>query len=178
MQNQPEIVLMIGVQTLNDVNKILNLLTSTKVLKKENELYSISKNDTPFPVFLTIKDNILFIGNNKSFIENPIAYAPDAQVGTEHSKLFSKNTSVAFVNAAKIAGYFAKESLEKNQKISAVAAALFSDITMYSRNTGKGYSSSNIKLKLSETTDNSITDIIKFINTIYTVITEEKTVYD
>jgi len=166
MQNQPEVVLMLGVGNVENVSKIIKLLVNVKTIKQDGNLYAFEKSGSPFSFYLSLQDNILFMSNSKSFIQNPVVYSEDKQLGKEHSKMFAKNTMVSYVNIAKITDYYARDTTSKFQDSFSYATSQVSDITMYGANKGDR-SSSSLILKLKETNDNSLVDIIKFINTVY-----------
>jgi hypothetical protein len=164
IQTQPDVLFMLGIGNINDVNKILKLLIDTKSLKKEGNLYQIEAMGSPLPVYLTIQDGILFIGNNKENLAKPVLNMP----GEEHTKLFNKNTFVAYANMDNIAKYFIKEGSDKNQKIFTDVLGFCSSMSVCGSHKGNA-SSSNFVLKLKNTEDNSIFDICKFINTLFLI---------
>lgn len=164
-ENQPEIQLMLGVGNKDDVNKIIKLLVSTKLLKQDGNIYGFEKGGSALPIYLTLHDNILFLSNNKAYIQNPVAYAPERQFGKEHTKMFSANTTVCYVNTAKIMEYFAKDTTNRYRK-SFADAALFRDVKLVSAS-NKDFTNSKLIIKLNETSDNSLTDIINYINAAY-----------
>jgi hypothetical protein len=163
-QTQPDVLFMLGIGNINDVNKILKLLIDTKSLRKEGNLYQIEAMGSPLPVYLTIQDGILFIGNNKDNLAKPAMNQP----GEEHAKLFNKNTFVAYANMDNIAKYFIKEGSDKNQKIFTDVMGFCSSMSVCCSHKGNT-SSSNFVLKLKSTEDNSIFDICKFINTLFLI---------
>jgi len=166
IQNQPEVLFMLGVGNAIDVNKIIKLLVNTEALKQEGAVYSFSKGSSAFPFYLTLQDNILFMSNSKSYIQNPVVYEADKQLGKEHSKMFASYTTVSFVNIAKITEYYAKDTTNKFQSVFSDATRQVSDIK-YCGGNNNGYSNSRVILKLKETNDNSIVDIIKFLDALY-----------
>lgn len=172
IQNQPEVLLMLGVGNKENVNKIIKLLVNLHALKQEKNFYGLEKNSSSFPFYLTLQDNILFFSNSKSFIQNPTVYADDQQLDKKHSKMFAANTTVLYVNMAQITGYYQNDTTNKYRSTFSDATKQFSDITMCGGNKGN-YSSSHLIFKLKETNDNSLVDIIKFMNTIY--VNEQKT---
>lgn len=164
-ENQPEMLLMLGVGNKDDVNKIIRLLVSTKVLDKDGNIYGIKSRGSALPVYLTVLDNILFLSNNKAIIQNPVVYTSDKQLAKDHARMFSKNNMVCYVNAAKITTYFANDTTNKYRK-SFADAGMFQEIQMVGA-TRKDCSSSSLILKLTESSDNSLIDIINFINAAY-----------
>jgi hypothetical protein len=166
MEMQPEVLFMAGIGNVQDVNKFLKLFMATKVLEQEGNIYSVGKGASKLPVFIAIHDDILFISNNRSFVEQPKIYAKNEQLSKEHVKMFSKNTGVMFANTEKIAKQYALQGLSKNEKILENAGDLFKSVTI----TGgykDGISTSGCVLKLSNTSNNSLTDIFKFLNDLY-----------
>lgn len=172
-QMRPEILLMLGIGNRGDVEKILKLFNTSQLLKQYGNYYGLAKNNSSLPVYFRIQDNILFITNSQSFAENPVVYAGDKQLDKTHAALFKKNTSVLYVDIASITGFFAKDTTTRYQKNLTSATALFSSVTMYGSHK-PGYAESKCVLKLKETTDNALVDIIKFINTIYENSTKVK----
>ncbi len=166
MQMQPEILLMLGVGNVADVTKILKLLISLDALKQEGDLYELSYRNSDLPVYLKIQDDILFISNNKNFVEKPEILAKDKLLGKEHTKMFNENSYIAYANTSKIAQYFAKQGKSEDDKILTEAAELFSSIKMLGKSKN-GYSSASCVFELSKTDDNSLVDILKFINNLY-----------
>jgi len=165
-QMQPEILFMLGVGNVNDVNKILKLLTDMKSLKKDGDFYQAQTNGTPLPVYLTIQDGILFIGNNKNNLAKPVN--TQARLDEEHTQLFSKNTFVAFANMDNIAKYFITEGSDKNKRIFSDVTRLLSNIKICSSRKGN-LSSSNFIIKLKNSGDYSIFNIFKLMNTLYLI---------
>jgi hypothetical protein len=168
MQMQPEISLMLGIGNIDDVNKIIKLLISLELLKPEGNLYTLSYKNTNLPAYLKIQDKILFISNNKSYVEHPQVVAKNKQLSKVHAKMFSQNSFVVYANTSKIAQHYALQGHSGNEKILTEAAALFSNIKILGRSK-KGYSSASCVLELSKTNDNSIVDILKFMNDLYLV---------
>ena len=167
-QMQPEIQFMMGVGNITDVNKILKLLINLKVLRQEGNLYCVEYNNNPLPVYISIHDGILFIGNNKANIANPVVYPKDKQLDDEHMKLFSKNTFVAYASMNNIAKYFVKEGSDKTQRSFMEVAGMFTNIKIYSGHKGD-HGSTNFVMKLTNTEDNSMLDLIKFFNALYII---------
>jgi hypothetical protein len=164
-ENQPEMQLMLGVGNKDDVNKIIKLLVSTKLLRQDGNVYGFEKGSSALPVYLSVHDNILFLSNNKAYIQNPVAYAPEKQFSKEHAKMFSANTTVCYVNTAKIMEYFARDTTNRYRKTFA-DASLFQELKMISASK-KDYSNMKLTIKMKETSDNSLTDIINYINAAY-----------
>jgi hypothetical protein len=167
-QMQPEIQFMMGVGNITDVNKILKLLINLKVLRQEGNLYCVEYNHNPLPVYISIHDGILFVGNNKADIAKPVIYPKDKQLDDEHTKLFSKNTFVAYASMNNIAKYFVKEGSDKMQRSFMEVAGMFSDIKIYSGHQGN-HGSTKFMMKLTNTEDNSMLDLIKFFNALYVI---------
>jgi hypothetical protein len=166
MQMQPEVLCMIGVGNVADVNKLFKLLTSFDALKQEGNMYSLSIKYANLPVFFKIQDDILFISNNRKYVEQPQVYAKNKQLGKDHFKMFKKNNFVAYANTSNIAQYFVKQNPSENDKILTDASQLFKSVKMLGR-TKNGFSSANCVFELSKTNDNSIVDILKFLNDLY-----------
>ena len=166
MQMQPEVLCMIGVGNVADVNKIFKLLTSFDALKQDGNLYSISVKYANLPIYFKIQDDILFISNNRKYVEQPQVYAKNKQLGKVHSKMFKENNFVAYANTSNIAQYFVKQNPSENDKILTDASQLFKSVKMLGR-TKNGYSSASCVIELSKRTDNSIVDILKFLNDLY-----------
>ena len=166
-EKMPEIVIMIGVGNKEDVNKLINLLISLKALKKEGNVYSVDIKKNKFPVHLRITDNILFISNNKAYVNKPVVFEKSKQLHKDHSKIFKKNTFVSYANTAVISRYFADtEGYFKEKKISTETSNFLKDIKMYGY--GKGtYMHTKYIFQLFESEDNSISDVLKFINKLY-----------
>ena len=165
-QMRPEVLLMLGIGNKGDVEKLLKLFKASQLLKQYGNYYGLAKNNSSLPVYFRIQDNILFITNSLPVAENPVVYAPEKQLGIEHANMFKKNTSIMFVDIATITNYFAKDSTNKYQKDFIEATGLFSNITMCGAYKAESTDSQCV-LKLKETGDNSMVDLIKFINTIY-----------
>jgi hypothetical protein len=165
-QMRPEVLLMLGLGNQGDVEKILKLFKTSQLLKQEGNYYGLAKNNSSLPVYFRIHDNILFITNSQSFAENPVVCADGKQLDKVHANMFKKNTSVLYLDIANITGFFAKDTTNRYHKDFTSATGLFSGITMYGANK-QGYAESKCVLKLKETSDNAMVDIIKFINAIF-----------
>ena len=168
IQMQPEILFMAGIGNVADVKKILKLLISVEALKLEGNIYSIAYKHADLPVYIKIQDDILFISNNKSYIENPKVYSADKQPGKEHIKMFKQNNFVAYANTTEIAKYFAKQGKSENEKIISQAGDLFKSVKIVG-NTKNGSSKASCVFELSKSNNNSIVDIIKYLNELYLV---------
>jgi len=166
MQMQPEILFMLGIGNVADVNKLLKLLMSFDALKQVGNMYELSYKKADLPVYLKIQDDILFISNNKSYVEQPAVLDKKKQLSKEHTKMFNENTYVAYANTAGITQYFAKQGKSEDDKILTEASALFSSVKMLGKSKN-GYSSASCVLELSKTQDNSVVDILKFLNNLY-----------
>jgi len=167
MQKMPEILFMAGVGSKEDVNKFISLMESTEVLKKEGNIYSVDVKGNKLPVYLRIYDDILFISNNKVYVKNPKVYAKNKQLNKQHSKMFKKNVFVAYANTAMISRYFADSGVAfKEKEMLTASSNIFKDITLTAYKKGE-YMHSKYFIQLSETEDNSISDILKFMNKLY-----------
>ena len=101
---------MLGVGNKDDVNKIIKLLVDVKALKQDGNIYGFEKGGSSLPFYLTLQDNILFLSNSKSYIQNPVAYAPEKNnLAKNMLKCFRPTTSVFYSNVARITGYFAND---------------------------------------------------------------------
>lgn len=164
MQEMPEIVYMMGIGNQNDIEKIVKVLVETKVVKKQGEIYSFDIKELKLPVHFSISDGILFVSNNKDYIKKPVVYTTQNQLASNHRKLFKKNTFVAYGNITGIANYFSGEARSKSDKRLVNATSnTFQNIKMYGKQKGK-YMYSNYVLQLSKTEENSIADILKFVD--------------
>lgn len=166
----PEFLVMAEVGNETDVQKIIDLLVNTKVFKKEGSVYSLDIKKNDIPVKMRIHDGILFIGNNEAFIKNPIEVAQNKQLSKDHLKAFKKNTIVGYVNMAEIMRYFADEEKNsfKEQKMFIETSNLFNDIKMtgYKKD---NYLHAKYSLNFKKSEDNSMVDIIKYINQMYLI---------
>jgi len=173
MQKMPELSLMIGIGNKKDVQKIVDLLVNTKVFKQEGNIYNLDIKNNKLPIHFSISNGILFISNNKKYVQNPAIYSKDQQVDSKHGKMFKKNTFVAYANTAEIARYFADtEGSFKEKKMMTESSNLFKHIAMFGRNKGNFMHSKYI-IQLSESNENSIADILKFMNELY-IINDKK----
>jgi len=169
LQKMPELVLMLGVGNKKDVNKIIKVLLNTKIVEKNGNVYSADIKKSKVPVHFRIYDDILFISNNKTYIQNPVIYSKNKQLNREHSKMFKKNTFVAYANTAEIARYFADtEGSFNDKKMLIETSNLFRHIMMFGHIKGN-YMHSKYIVQLSESNDNSISDILKFMNKLYVI---------
>ncbi len=166
----PEVIFMAEVGNKTDVQKIINLLVNLKVFKQEGNFYSLDIKRNDIPVYMRIYNDILFIGNNKEFIKKPVELDKSKQLSKDHKEMFRKNTIAGFVNFAKIMRYFADE--EKNsfkvQKMLVETSNLLDNIKM------TGYKKDNYlhgkySVNLKKSDDNSLVDIIKYINQMYLI---------
>jgi len=165
-QMQPEVLFMAGIGNVDDVRKILKLSVATKVFSLENGLYSLAYGGADLPIYMKIHDDILFISNNKSFVENPVVLAKNKQLSKEHFKMFKKNTGVVFANTGKIAMEALSQGLSDNKKMLAKSGDLFKTVKMTAgQKNGKSFG--NFTLQLSKTNDNSLTDIFNFLNELF-----------
>ena len=169
MQKMPELLFMIGIGNKKDVQKIIDLLVNTEVFKKSGNVYSLDIKSNKLPVHFSISNDILFISNNKVYVQNPVIYSKNEQINREHSKMFKKNTFVAYANTAEIARYFAdNEGSFKEKKMMIESSNLFKHVMMYGHNKGSFMHSKYI-IQLSESNENSISDILKFMNELYLI---------
>lgn len=168
MQKMPDILFMAGIGNKTDIQKLADLLVNLKIFKKEGNLYSIDVKRNKIPVHFQILDNILFIGNNKSTVANPLV-ASDKQLKGDHKKMFKKNTFVGYVNVAGITRSLADFDLSQKKQQSLVETSnLFKEIKM------QGYKKGNMMhgkytIQLKESKYNSIEDILRFINNMYLI---------
>lgn len=166
-RKMPEILFMLGVGNKKNVNKLIALLESTKILEKKENFYSVDVKGNKIPVFLRIYNDILFISNNEKYIKNPKVYSKTEQLSKQHSKMFKKNFFVAYANTATVSRYFADSEISFNEKKMLIAASnTIKHITLTGNKKNK-YMNSKYFIKLSETEDNSIKDIIIFMNKLY-----------
>lgn len=168
MQKMPDLQLMVGIGNKSDVQKIIDLLVNVKAFKKEGNLYSMDVKGAKIPVYFQILDDILFIGNNKALMANPMVNS-DKQLDREHKKMFRKNIFVGYANVAGIARSLADlgESY-KNQKMLVETSNVFHEVKM------QGYKKGNMMhsqylIQLSDSKYNSIEDIVRFINALYLI---------
>ena len=167
IRKMPEILFMLGVGNKKNVNKLIALLESTKILEKKENFYSVDVKGNKIPVFLRIYNDILFISNNEKYIKNPKVYSKTEQLSKQHSKMFKKNFFVAYANTATVSRYFADSEISFNEKKMLIAASnTIKHITLTGNKKNK-YMNSKYFIKLSETEDNSIKDIIIFMNKLY-----------
>ncbi len=173
LKKLPEVVFMAEIGNKEDVQKIIDLLVYLKTFKKEGNMYCLDIKRNDIPVCMQIHDNILFIGNNKEFIRNPTEFPKNKQLNKEHKKAFKKNTIAGFVNMAEIMRYLAdnEKSSFKDQKMFIETSNLFRNIKMTGYKKGN-YLHAKYSLNLSESNDNSMVDIIKYINQIYLIDTK------
>jgi hypothetical protein len=170
----PEVVFMAEVGNKEDVQKFIDLLVYLKAFKKEGNMYSLDIKRNDIPVCMQIHDNILFIGNNKEFIRNPAELPRDKQLDKEHKKAFKKNTIAGFVNMAEIMRYLAdnEKSSFKDQKMFVETSNLFRNIKMTGYKKGN-YMHAKYSVNLAESNENSMVDIIKYINQMYLIDTKK-----
>ena len=166
MQEMPEVLYMMGIGNQKDVNKIIKVLVNTKVVKQEGNVYIVDAKEVKLPVYFSISDGILFVSNNKDYVKKPTIYTTQNQLGREHAKLFKKNTFVAYGDISGIADYFSKEGLKSKKDILIETSKKFQDLKISGKQKGK-YMYSDYVLQLSETEDNSIADILKFMDFIF-----------
>jgi hypothetical protein len=166
IQMQPEVLFMAGIGNVDALKKILKLSVASQVFSLENGLYSLTYRSAKLPIYMKINDNILFVSNNKSFVENPVVFTKDKQLGKEHAKMFAKNTGIFYANTEQIARQSALQGGAVNDKILTQTSDLFKTINM---TTGQknGVSFGNCTFQLSKSNDNSIVDILKFLNEFY-----------
>ncbi len=170
LKKLPEVVFMAEVGNKEDVQKFIDLLVYLKAFKKEGNIYSLDVKRNDIPVCMRIHDNILFISNNKEFIKNPMELSRDKQLDKEHKKGFKKNTVAGFVNMAEIMRYLAdnEKSSFKDQKMFIETSNLFRDIRITGYKKGN-YMHAKYSVNLSESKDNSMVDILKYINRMYLI---------
>jgi len=166
MQKMPEVLYMMGIGNQKDVNKIVRVLVNTKVVKQEGNIYIVDTKEVKLPVYFSISDGILFVSNNKDYVKKPTIYTTQNQLGREHAKLFKKNTFVAYGDISGIADYFSKEGPKSEENMLIETGKKFQDLKMYGKQKGK-YMYSGYILQLSKTEDNSIADILKFMDFIF-----------
>jgi hypothetical protein len=166
MQEMPEVLYMMGIGNQKDVNKIIRVLVNTKVVKQEGNIYIVDTKEVKLPVYFSISDGILFVSNNKDYVKKPTIYTTQNQLGREHAKLFKKNTFVAYGDISGIADYFSKEGLKSKKDILIETSKKFQDLKISGKQKGK-YMYSDYVLQLSETENNSIADILKFMDFIF-----------
>ena len=166
VQMQPEVLLMVGIGNVSDVKKILKLLVSAEIFTLENGLYSLSYRSVKLPVFMKIIDEILFVSNNRSFVENPVIYAKNKQLGKEHLKMFKKNSGVVYVNVESIAREAVINELSKNDKILTKTGDLFKTVRITGGMTHDSAFGDCI-LQLSGSEGNSIESVLRFLNELY-----------
>ena len=168
----PDVLFMAEVGNKTDVQKIINLLVNLKVFKKEGNMYSLDVKRNDIPVCMRIHDDILFIGNNKDFIKNPVVLEKNKQLSKEHKKMFKKNTVAAFVNLAEIMRYLVEiEKSFKDQKMLVETSNLFHDVKMTGHKKGN-FLHAKYSVNLAKSEDNSLVDIIKYINKLYLIDTK------
>lgn len=165
-QVKPDVLIMVGVGCKEDVDKIFAILTKSQLLKQVGNYFTLVKNDVDFPVYFKIENDILFITNNAGYIPKPVIYPSNLRMGKEHSKLFKKNNAVLFADMSNIFKYLSQEGPSGYQKIFDEALKNFSNVT-FSASMNKKNSSSSYIFKLKESKENSMVDILRFINFIY-----------
>ena len=169
MKKMPEVLFMAGVGNKSDVQKLIKLGLNAKVLKPDGNLYSLDIRKNKIPVHFRIYDDILFISNNKKYLQNPVKSKTE-MLSKQHAKLFKKNTFVGFANTAEIARFFAdvEKSSYKEQKMLIETSNLFKKVWMSGGKKGNAMHSKHV-IELSDTEENSIFDIIKFFNQLYLI---------
>jgi hypothetical protein len=174
MQERPEMLIMMGVGNNDDVSKIFQILTRSKLLKPIGNYYGLAKDDVDFPVYFRVMNNILFISNNSGYIENPTVYATNARLGKQHTAMFKKNVAVFYSNLDKISKYFVGKDSSIFHNSIVEASGNFSEFSYTGSIKKKDRYTSNYVLKLKETNDNSFVDLFKFFNSIYLDKEKEK----
>jgi hypothetical protein len=166
MNMQPEVLFMAEIGNVEDVNKFLKLFVKSELLEKEGNVYSVGKRSSKLPVFIAINDNILFISNNRAFVDQPKVLPKNKQLGKEHLNMFNKNTMILYANTSDIAKHSALQGKSEDEEILNKAASTFSNITIKGNHNGNG-STTNCTINLSKSDKNSIMDIFNFLNEFY-----------
>lgn len=167
IQERPEVLIMMGVGNNDDVNLIFSMLTRSKLLKPIGNYYGLENDDVEFPVYFKVMNNILFISNNKDYIEKPRVYNGNDRLSNQHTAMFKKNSAVLYTNLSNISNYFVQKDSSTFHTSLIEASNTFSEFTYFGSIKKKDRITSNYVLKLKETNENSLVDLFKFFNSIY-----------
>jgi hypothetical protein len=166
MSMQPEVLFMAEIGNVEDVNKFLKLFVKSELIEKQGNIYSVGKKSSKLPVFIAINDNILFVSNNRAFVDQPKVLPKNKQLGKEHLTMFNKNTMILYANTSEIAKHSALQGKSEDEEILNKAASTFTNITIKGKHNGEG-STTNCTINLSKSDNNSLLDVFNFLNNFY-----------
>lgn len=100
----PDFLAMFSSEDPRIFKKLLNYGVTKDVVRNENDVYEVTKSKSPIPVFFLIKDNIVFIGSNKTELINIKNNKYNTKISSEHKKMLSKKNFSFLFSPQKLIG--------------------------------------------------------------------------